>query len=303
MVNNRPLAGARIWLSGAVPEADRVSEDQRAAILDFVRKFAAQVFQRGGHILHGSHPSFTPTLLEEAERYQKAGGRKDCLTLSVSRHWSKHPEKVDTENWRRFAIVYETPEAAGDNIRDDSLKLLRKWMVSRCDTIVVVGGKWWQANAARAGIPLEVGLAVEYGLPCFLLGGLGGVANDFFVRNPTIFSQLKNGLDTVENQKFANATDVESLVKKVCDQLERLPLVRGQGDDGVSFRILSLDGGGLKGAFTAAALASWELHTGLRVVDHFDLIAGTRTGGIQLLVWGLALPGKKCWISTKNVGL
>ena len=70
-----PLAGARIWLSGAVPEAEGTSEAQRAATVDFVRRFARRVFQRGGHIVHGSHPSFTPTLLEEAKRHQEQGGR------------------------------------------------------------------------------------------------------------------------------------------------------------------------------------------------------------------------------------
>jgi predicted acylesterase/phospholipase RssA len=53
------------------------------------------------------------------------------------------------------------------------------------------------------------------------------------------------------------------------------------------FRILSLDGGGIKGAFTAAVLASFEADTKLKIIDHFDLIAGTSTGGILAL--GLAL--------------
>jgi patatin-like phospholipase/acyl hydrolase len=53
------------------------------------------------------------------------------------------------------------------------------------------------------------------------------------------------------------------------------------------FRILSLDGEGIKGAFTAAVLASFEADTKLKIVDHFDLIAGTSTGGILAL--GLAL--------------
>jgi patatin-like phospholipase/acyl hydrolase len=53
------------------------------------------------------------------------------------------------------------------------------------------------------------------------------------------------------------------------------------------FRILSLDGGGIKGAFTAAVLASFEADTKLEILDHFDLIAGTSTGGI--LAIGLAL--------------
>ena len=52
------------------------------------------------------------------------------------------------------------------------------------------------------------------------------------------------------------------------------------------FQILSLDGGGLKGLFTAAYLAEWEAHTGRRVVDAMDLIAGTSAGGIIALGLG-----------------
>lgn len=56
------------------------------------------------------------------------------------------------------------------------------------------------------------------------------------------------------------------------------------------FRILALDGGGIKGTFTAAVLAAWEQDTGLRVSEHFDLIAGTSTGGILAIGLGLGLP-------------
>jgi uncharacterized protein len=56
------------------------------------------------------------------------------------------------------------------------------------------------------------------------------------------------------------------------------------------FRILALDGGGIKGTFTAAVLAAWEQDTGLRVSEHFDLITGTSTGGILTIGLGLGLP-------------
>jgi patatin-like phospholipase/acyl hydrolase len=46
------------------------------------------------------------------------------------------------------------------------------------------------------------------------------------------------------------------------------------------FQILSLDGGGLKGLFSAAFIAQWELQLGGSVLDHFDLVVGTSTGGI-----------------------
>ncbi|MEO6811459.1 MAG: CBASS cGAMP-activated phospholipase [Isosphaeraceae bacterium] len=55
------------------------------------------------------------------------------------------------------------------------------------------------------------------------------------------------------------------------------------------FRILSLDGGGIKGAFTASVLATLEEVTGKRVLDHFDLITGTSTGGIIAVGLGMGL--------------
>ena len=59
------------------------------------------------------------------------------------------------------------------------------------------------------------------------------------------------------------------------------------------FQILSLDGGGLKGLFTAAFLANWEKENNTKVVDHFDLIAGTSTGGIIALGLGLGFSAEQ----------
>jgi hypothetical protein len=47
--------------------------------------------------------------------------------------------------------------------------------------------------------------------------------------------------------------------------------------------ILSIDGGGIKGALPALVLAYIEKQTGKRIADCFDLIAGTSTGGILSL--------------------
>ena len=55
------------------------------------------------------------------------------------------------------------------------------------------------------------------------------------------------------------------------------------------FRILSIDGGGIRGLIPALVLAELEQQTGRPVADCFDLIAGTSTGGILAL--GLTLPG------------
>ena len=48
----------------------------------------------------------------------------------------------------------------------------------------------------------------------------------------------------------------------------------------------------IKGTFAAAALATWEGDTKLRICDHFALITGTSTGGILAIGLGLGLPAK-----------
>lgn len=58
------------------------------------------------------------------------------------------------------------------------------------------------------------------------------------------------------------------------------------------FQILSLDGGGIKGLFSAAFLAKLEQDLNINIVDHFDLIVGTSTGGIIALGLGLGLSPK-----------
>jgi len=54
-------------------------------------------------------------------------------------------------------------------------------------------------------------------------------------------------------------------------------------------RILTIDGGGIKGVFPAAFLATLERELGGPVADYFDLIAGTSTGGIIAIGLGLGL--------------
>lgn len=56
-----------------------------------------------------------------------------------------------------------------------------------------------------------------------------------------------------------------------------------------AFQVLAIDGGGLKGIFAAAALAALEEDFDSRVVDQFDIIAGTSTGGLIALGLGAGM--------------
>lgn len=55
------------------------------------------------------------------------------------------------------------------------------------------------------------------------------------------------------------------------------------------FQILSLDGGGIKGIFSAAVLAHLEDSLKINITNHFDLIVGTSTGGLIALGLGIGI--------------
>jgi len=70
----------------------------------------------------------------------------------------------------------------------------------------------------------------------------------------------------------------------------------GSGLDGVlpprrrPFRLLAIDGGGIRGILPAMLLADLERRTNRPIIDLFDMIVGTSTGG--LIALALACPGE-----------
>ncbi|EKU42678.1 phospholipase, patatin family [Lysinibacillus fusiformis ZB2] len=59
-----------------------------------------------------------------------------------------------------------------------------------------------------------------------------------------------------------------------------------------NFKILSIDGGGIKGLYSAVILADFEEKYG-KLSDHFHLICGTSTGGIIALALAAGIPAKE----------
>ena len=75
------------------------------------------------------------------------------------------------------------------------------------------------------------------------------------------------------------------------DSIAEGPRERLPWDNNQLFRILAIDGGGIKGIFPATILATLERDflDGRKIGDYFDLIAGTSTGGIIALGLGAGL--------------
>ena len=67
------------------------------------------------------------------------------------------------------------------------------------------------------------------------------------------------------------------------------------------FKILSIDGGGIKGVFPASYLMQIEAELSkkagvkTKIYEHFDLITGTSTGGIIALALSLGIPAKEIY--------
>lgn len=60
-----------------------------------------------------------------------------------------------------------------------------------------------------------------------------------------------------------------------------------------TFRILSIDGGGIRGIFPAEYLANVENEVATPIHEYFDLIVGTSTGGIIALAVSMGIPAKE----------
>ncbi len=285
------LSGVRIWLSGSVPT--EISEGEKTRIVRFSQTLAREVFRGGGRVVHGCHPSLTPSLLETAREYREATGQRAPLSVLASAAYREPGggyAGVALEALRQDSDFQEIPLVADrETDRTRSLVRLRDSLAAQADVLVAIGGKWWNEAQERAGVPAEFNLAITRGIPSFLLGGLGGATAGYLKQHREILRRVRNGLDEAANVAMAGESDVDALVKQVLEQMARLPLGRRETAEGQPFRILCLDGGGIRGVFTASVLAKWESMTGHRAADHFDLIAGTSTGGILALGLGLGL--------------
>lgn len=196
---------------------------------------------------------------------------------------------------REYAAVQIVPAIFGN--QNESLVPMREWMAERCDVVVAVGGERGATNMKNAGVCAELEETLGRGKPGFVVAGFGGAVAAYCNEDEEVFSRLRNGLPREQNRIFAESKDIEGLVRTIISQLKLLPLIRESVPRGRLFRILALDGGGLRGVFTAAVLARWDdmIKTGggNDLVKHFDLVAGTSTGAILAIGLGLGVSPAK----------
>jgi hypothetical protein len=114
-------------------------------ILEFISYFSSIVFQKGGIVIHGSHPLFTPVIVEQARKFAKGNTQ---LKLYVSAMWGSE----EIKKYSPYAEIIEIPSYKNSNNPDDylasnqSLKLLRNKMGGESNSILSIGGRLYPGS-------------------------------------------------------------------------------------------------------------------------------------------------------------
>jgi hypothetical protein len=86
--------------------------------------------------------------------------------------------------------------------------MLREYRSNECNAFVAVGGTWWDQVPGRAGVPKELQLAKERKVPCYVLGGFGGISSRFKDEQPKWYAGLNNNLSVEDNHLLASLSDI-----------------------------------------------------------------------------------------------
>lgn len=223
MESHSHLDGLRVLLSGSIPDRqDWTEPGLDRAILEFARDLTALVLKHGGRMVHGCHPSLTPVLLAQARRFLRPEAASERLTLVMSQLWARSAPPEQLAELQRHSLFVVTPSVGDGDARDAmtrnlSLTVLRKALVDHADVVVAVGGRMHRGRFTD-GIEEELDLARAQGLPCFLIGALGGKTEELASTRLADLSR-GNGLTNVEREQFAATQDVAGLAGQLVRHL------------------------------------------------------------------------------------
>ena len=194
-------ATPRLLLVGAFPDRDESQLQSGVA----VRNVSEQWLENGGSLVYGGHPTFT-AIIEGVVGRVAARNKRPEVEVYLSQ-WFERDESVTVPSEALTTIWVDAEES-----RDGSLARMRQSMVadSGATAAVAIGGKTHDSDQYRPGVPEELELALQHGIPCFLLGKTGGATAQLVgerLRHPDRWLDLGNGLDAKANRELASSDD------------------------------------------------------------------------------------------------
>ncbi len=159
-----------IIISGAFPDGEEI---YKQTLTDALVIFAKSILKSGYTLTFGAHPTFQE-LFFEISRLIYPENYKNRLKLYISKWF----EDKYTHSKEYYKANSEFNEIEKESTLSESLTNMRKEMIQRKEVSVLIclGGKI-KENKSEEGIREEIALAIEFGVPVFIVGSVGGCSS------------------------------------------------------------------------------------------------------------------------------
>lgn len=200
-----------IIISGAFPKCDEI---YKQTLTDALVIFCKSILHAGYTLTFGSHPTFQELFFAVSSQIYPLDYRNH-LKMYISKFFQ---DKYQISYLQQNAQVYEI-ENKGKI--EPSLTLMRTRMIQRDNVaaLVCLGGII-KEDKSQEGIREEISLAIEKGIPVFIVGSVGGCSS---VVATEYRSQNWNGLNTAPtdlNNAFVDSIDYYSLSQMMLKYLD-----------------------------------------------------------------------------------
>ena len=193
-----------IVISGAFPDCDEI---YKQSLTDAVIIFAKAIMRSGYTLTFGAHPTFQELFFEMAKKVHDKESR-NVLKMFISDYFMKDEQEAYYNNNCQLIRTEKREEIP------DSLSIMRKEMIQRKEVkaLVCLGGKI-KTNKDEEGVREEVKLAIEYNIPVFIVGSVGGCSADVAMEYKNNNWKDLNNAPKELNEEFLNSINYFKMVQ------------------------------------------------------------------------------------------